>query len=169
MEFFENDHLFDPNGCLTAQGLAALAEGRLDELGRLEAAEHLAYCNRCLKRYTDLLAAEPLAQPPKDLAGPVRRSITARLMHTTWGRAAVAAAAVVLAFGMWQAGIFAAPDLLSRQAALPAATRQEPAGPNAFDKAGEGLNDTFFTFREGLNQLFTAPRTSQQEDTSYES
>ncbi|MBQ5754706.1 MAG: hypothetical protein IIV90_03465 [Oscillospiraceae bacterium] len=169
MEHFDNHQLFDQNGCLTAQGLAALAQGRLDELGRLEAAEHLAYCNRCLKQYTNLLAASPLAQPPKDLAGPVRRSITARLMHTTWGRAAVAAAAVVLAFGMWQAGVFAPPDLLSRQAALPIAARQEPTGPNAFDKAGQGLNNTFLTFREELNLLFTAPRTIQQEDISYES
>lgn len=38
--------LFDKNGCLTDEGLQALQAGRLDELGRLETAEHLAYCGK---------------------------------------------------------------------------------------------------------------------------
>ena len=49
--------LFDPmTGCLTDEGLQALTAGGLDELARLEAAEHLAFCDRCLDRYTALLA-----------------------------------------------------------------------------------------------------------------
>lgn len=47
--------LFDKNGCLTDEGLQALQAGRLDELGRLETAEHLAYCGKCMNRYTALL------------------------------------------------------------------------------------------------------------------
>ena len=47
--------LFDKNGCLTDEGLQALQAGRLDELGRLETAEHLAYCDKCMDRYTALL------------------------------------------------------------------------------------------------------------------
>ena len=42
--------LFNDQGCLTDEGLQALIAGSLDEMGRLEAAEHLAYCDRCLKR-----------------------------------------------------------------------------------------------------------------------
>ena len=34
--------LFDKNGCLTDEGLQALQAGGLDELGRLETAEHLS-------------------------------------------------------------------------------------------------------------------------------
>lgn len=48
--------LFDKNGCLTDEGLQALQAGGLDELGRLETAEHLAYCDKCMDRYTALLA-----------------------------------------------------------------------------------------------------------------
>ena len=70
--------------------------GSLDEMGRLEAAEHLAYCDRCLKRYTDLLSGEVLLEPPKDLSVPVRRGLMMNLMHTVWGRGVVAAAAVLL-------------------------------------------------------------------------
>ena len=47
--------LFDKNGCLTDEGLQALQAGGLDELGRLETAEHLAYCDKCMDRYTALL------------------------------------------------------------------------------------------------------------------
>ena len=48
--------LFDKNGCLTDEGLQALQAGGLDELGRLETAEHLSYCDKCMDRYTALLA-----------------------------------------------------------------------------------------------------------------
>ena len=41
--------LFDQNGCLTEEGLHAVIGGQLDELGRLEAAEHLSYCDKCWK------------------------------------------------------------------------------------------------------------------------
>lgn len=48
--------LFDVKGCLSEEGLQALVGGQLDETQRLEAAEHLAYCDRCMDRYTALLA-----------------------------------------------------------------------------------------------------------------
>ena len=38
---FDNEALFDAEGHLTDEGLHALQEGRLDELGSLETAEHL--------------------------------------------------------------------------------------------------------------------------------
>ena len=44
--------LFRDDGCFTEEGLHALLCGQLDEMGRLEAAEHLAYCDRCMDRYT---------------------------------------------------------------------------------------------------------------------
>ena len=48
--------LFDKNGCLTDEGLQALQAGGLDELGRLETAEHLSYCDTV--SYTHLRAHE---------------------------------------------------------------------------------------------------------------
>ena len=55
---------FRPDGHLTDEALAALVRSEpLDELVRLELAEHLAYCDDCLQRYTDALAGTPLLMP----------------------------------------------------------------------------------------------------------
>lgn len=56
---------FRKDGCLSDEGLHALIAGQLDELGRLEAAEHLAYCDKCTDRYTALLTADALSDPPR--------------------------------------------------------------------------------------------------------
>lgn len=56
---FDNEALFDAEGHLTDEGLHALQEGRLDELGSLETAEHLTFCDYCLARYTALIESAP--------------------------------------------------------------------------------------------------------------
>ena len=96
--------LFDQNGCLTEEGLHAVIGGQLDELGRLEAAEHLSYCDECMDRYTALLTADVLEEPPRSARGAVMGTIWVRLMQNTWGRAAVAAVAAVLALTLWRSG-----------------------------------------------------------------
>ena len=96
--------LFDKNGCLTDEGLQALQAGGLDELGRLETAEHLAYCDKCMDRYTALLTADALETPPRSAHKAVMAAVWVRLMQNTWGRAAVAGVAAVLAFTMWRSG-----------------------------------------------------------------
>ena len=96
--------LFDEKGCLTDEGLQALTDGQLDEMGRLEAAEHLAYCDRCMDRYTALLTGDTLETPPRSARGAVMGTIWVRLMQNTWGRAAVAGVAAVLALTMWRSG-----------------------------------------------------------------
>ena len=77
--------LFDQNGCLTEEGLHAVIGGQLDELGRLEAAEHLSYCDKCMDRYTALLTADVLEEPPRSARGAVMGTIWVRLMQNTWG------------------------------------------------------------------------------------
>ena len=57
--YFDNNNLFDTAGCLTKSGLEALRDDRLDDLGRLEAAEHLTFCDRCLARYTARIEGQP--------------------------------------------------------------------------------------------------------------
>ena len=85
-------------------GFRAMMDGRLDELGRLEAAEHLSYCAQCMDRYTALLTADALEKPPKSMQGAVMGTIWARLMQNTYGRAAVAGVAAVLALTLWRSG-----------------------------------------------------------------
>ena len=96
--------LFREDGCLTDAGLCALREGKLDELGRLEAAEHLAYCDGCMDRYTALLTADVLETPPRSVRGTVMTAIWVKLMQNTYGRIAVAGVAAVLALSMWRSG-----------------------------------------------------------------
>lgn len=98
--------LFRDDGCMTDEGLHALLDGRLDELGRLEAAEHLAYCNPCLERYTALLAGAAVEQPPQSLQGPVLCTVWTTVMQNVYGRIAVAGVAAVLALTMWRGGAF---------------------------------------------------------------
>ena len=57
--YFDNNKLFDAEGHLTDEGLYALKDGTLDDLGALEAAEHLSFCDYCLLRYTAMIDAAP--------------------------------------------------------------------------------------------------------------
>lgn len=110
--------LFRDDGCLTDEGLLALTRSQLDELGRLEAAEHLAYCDCCTDRYTALLTEDCLEQPPQSLRANVRAALWVRVMQNTYGRAAVAAVAAVLALTFWRTGLLT--TLMEHSATLPA-------------------------------------------------
>lgn len=96
--------LFRDDGCMTETGLQALLDGQLDEMGRLEAAEHLSYCDHCMDRYTALLTADALESAPHGMRGAVMGGVWVRLMQNTYGRAAVAGVAAVLALTMWRSG-----------------------------------------------------------------
>lgn len=98
--------LFKEDGCLSGEGLRALVGGELGELERLEAAEHLAYCDKCVDRYTALLTQDALKTPQRSVKGAVMGTVWVRVMQNTWGRSAVAAAAAVLALTMWRGGAF---------------------------------------------------------------
>ena len=96
--------LFREDGCLTDEGLQALVKGRLDELGRLEAAEHLSYCTKCLDRYTALLTGDKLVAPPRDLSRPLGRAVWVHLMPRVYGRVGVAGVGGGLAMSSWRSG-----------------------------------------------------------------
>ena len=90
--------MFDPTGHLTDRALTALASGEdLPELTRLELAEHLAYCDLCLQRYSDALTAEVLLPPPVSCEKPLLRRIRAKSIGILTSHYATAAAAVALA------------------------------------------------------------------------
>ena len=93
MEVFRNDgHLSD--GVL--ESLIHNGEA-LDELTRLEAAEHLAFCDQCLQRYTDLLAGTELLIPANSCQDRLWPRIRFRAIRLLTSRYATAAAAVALA------------------------------------------------------------------------
>ena len=67
---------FRPDGHLTDAALTALVRGDcLEELDRLELAEHLAYCDQCLQRYTELLSEGPMLTPARSCRESLRRRI----------------------------------------------------------------------------------------------
>lgn len=137
MESFRND------GCLSDEGLHALIAGQLDELGRLEAAEHLAYCDKCTDRYTALLTADALSDPPRSVRRTVMGTIWVRLMQSTCGRAAVAGVAAVLALTIWRTGAltFVTDHSRDLQALLPAVqvTLPEKLGRPVDSRPGENF------------------------------
>lgn len=93
--------LFHKNGHLTDNGLQALLTEQLDELGRLEAAEHLSFCDDCLTHYTTLLADEHLVTPPTPVKPGVQKKLRKRSLLLLRNRYATIAAAACLAVGLW--------------------------------------------------------------------
>lgn len=134
---------FRKDGCLSDEGLHALIAGQLDELGRLEAAEHLAYCDKCTDRYTALLTADALSDPPRSVRRTVMGTIWVRLMQSTCGRAAVAGVAAVLALTIWRTGAltFVTDHSRDLQALLPAVqvTLPEKLGRPVDSRPGENF------------------------------
>ena len=98
--------LFLQTGHLSDEGLQALIDGTLDEMQRLEAAEHLSFCDECLTRYTALLTGDVLEEPEQDGTLPVSRRLRRRAVKNVCNRYAAAAAAVVITAGLWYSGVF---------------------------------------------------------------
>ena len=158
---------FRPDGHLTDEALAALVRGDpLPELERLELAEHLAYCDQCLQRYTELLAEAPLLTPARSCQESLRRRIWRRAVQLGVNRYATAAAAVVLALTvLWGSAGLAGqtvrtePTLLERAGA--ALTEWTDAWPQAWADALSGFSDLFENFgvspRNDLTQGGTHP------------
>lgn len=98
--------LFDRDGHLTGQALAALQAGGLSEESRLEVAEHLASCDRCVAAYSALLSPDVLLTPREPVAPRVMETLRRRerrLRLRQWGTMAVAAC---LAIVFWVSGVF---------------------------------------------------------------
>lgn len=159
--YFDNEKLFDAEGHLTDDGLYALKDGTLDDLGALEAAEHLSFCDYCLLRYTELIDAAPacLQEPMRDLIPQVQNLMRLRRFRIMTNRYVSAAAAVVLAFVLWG---FASMGASQRMAAR-SVQLQEPrvSFGQWWDTTVSGfynsLDDTFSNFtlaaENGLAQL----------------
>ena len=123
--------LFLQTGHLSDEGLQALIDGTLDEMQRLEAAEHLSFCDECLTRYTALLTGDVLEEPEQDVTLPVMRRLRRRAVKIAWNRYAAAAAAVVITAGLWYSGVFggAMEALAVQQPALEQTAQEQQPGP----------------------------------------
>lgn len=159
--------LFDrTSGCLTDEGLQALADGQLDELSRLEAAEHLAFCDACLDRYTALLDGPMIVQPPQDLQKPVWQRIRSQMFRVLTNRYATAAAAVAIAFCLWGSGLFQGLVPTADAQLTPALQLQQTeqtlerrlAFNEAARSASRSLSSLFDSVSDGISKAVTSPR-----------
>lgn len=148
--YFDNNNLFDTAGCLTQSGLEALWDDRLDDLGRLEAAEHLTFCDRCLARYTALLESIQLSAPMRDLIPQVQALMRLRAFRVMTNRYVSVAAAIALALALWRFGLFgAAPAAAPKevQESRPNTSISQMLG-SALDGASEGLQNVLGSIQD---------------------
>ena len=144
MEIFRHD------GHLTDGALAALVSGApLDETVRLEIAEHLAYCDLCLQRYTDALAGAPLLTPERSCQESLWRRVRVRTVQVFTSRYAAAVAGVALALTLvWGSGYgsFRLPDLPEDR---PTVSDRLRKWNESLDNAMSGVNEFF----DGLGRM----------------
>ncbi len=90
---------FRADGHLTEEALRMLAQNQegFDDLERLEMAEHLAFCDYCLQRYTEILETAPLLVPRNSCQRSLWVRTRTRTLRLVTSRYATAAAAVALA------------------------------------------------------------------------
>ena len=143
--------IFRHDGHLTDEALAALVTGKpLDETARLEMAEHLAFCDLCLQRYTDALAGVELLIPEQSCRESLWRRIRARAARLFLNRYATAAAAVALALTMlWGSAGVTLPEGLP----LP----ERPPLPEDRPSVSDGLrkwNESLDSAMSGINEFF---------------
>ena len=138
MEIFRHD------GHLTDGALAALvAREPLDETARLEIAEHLAYCDLCLQRYTSALAGAPLLAPERSCRESLWRRIRARTIQIFTSRYTAAVAGVVLALTLvWGSGY--------GSIRLPELPEDRPTVSDGLRKWNESLDNAM----SGVNEFF---------------
>ena len=137
--------IFRHDGHLTDQALAALAAGEpLDETARLEIAEHLAFCDLCLQRYTDALAGTELLTPEQSCRESLWRRIRARAARLFLNRYATAAAAVALALTvLWGSAGVTLPE-------GPLLPEDRPTVSDGLRKWNESLDSAM----SGVNEFF---------------
>lgn len=150
--------LFRPDGHLSDEGLQALVGGELDELQRLEAAEHLGFCQPCMQRYLALLTGDVLEAPPHDLQLPVARGIRAKLASRTFRRYATAAVAAVLTLTLWGAGVFEwmSPEKLPQLTRPPQWQQTQPPEkpePLRENPLTKGLETVFSAVNQAVDEL----------------
>ena len=168
--YFDNEKLFDKEGHLTDDGLYALKDGTLDELGALEAAEHLSFCDLCLLRYTELIDAAPacLQEPMRDLIPQVQNLMRLRRFRIMTNRYVSAAAAVVLAFVLWGFASMGASQRMADRTVQP----QEPRVSLGqwWDTTVSGfynsLDDTFSNFTLAAENSLAQPQHHEDGGTS---
>ena len=99
--FLEDGHLSDyAFSCL-------VHDEQLDELQRLEVAEHLSFCDQCVAKYADLLADDALlVSSQEQLAPGVMQRLRQRARKIFINKYSTAVVAASFAIVFWNIGVF---------------------------------------------------------------
>lgn len=141
--------LFNKEGHLTDEGLRAVVDGTLDEMGRLEASEHLSFCDGCLVRYTQLLSDDALLVPETPLAPTVLARVRRKAVRVFFNRYTRVAAVAAFALVLWGTGVFNSlvPDRAARA--------QEPVQITAPISAATRVNDFLRSAGDSISAAIT--------------
>ena len=137
---------FDKSGHLTDEALSALISREMGELSRLEAAEHLSYCDRCLDRYLALMTGEVLEMPAHSCRENLLQRIRRQALKLFENRIATVAAAVIIVVSLWSGGgISALCQLPAKLTQLPNTVSQSIEEQNQEDKPSffDSIGDWF--------------------------
>lgn len=141
-------NIFQSDGHLRQEALYALAQNQpLEELERLEIAEHLAFCDHCLQRYTQALGESTLLTPAHSCRETVRQRIRSRTLRILSSRYATAAAAVALALTL----------LWSDLPVSKITTAERPTPEEHMDDWAERWSDSIGGIMEHFNHFFEGP------------
>lgn len=101
---------FTADGHIAKEALQDLLNDNLDELGRLELAEHLSFCDCCLEQNTLMMTDEYLVTPEEPLKEPVLKRIRRKAARIFFNKFTTVAAAVVLAVAIGISGLYRTPS-----------------------------------------------------------
>lgn len=147
---------FREDGHLSGGALEALArnEARFSELERLEIAEHLAFCDACLQRYTLALEDGALLVPERSCQGTLRARIQGRALRLAASRYATAAAAVALSLTV----LWGSPGPEGIRPVLP---EDRPSVSRQLSGLTEDLHDTLRGAVGSISDFFDGLRPGQ--------
>lgn len=148
--------VFREDGHLSGRALAALAQSEdcFDQLERLEIAEHLAFCDECLQRYTLALEGGDLLVPERSCQKTLWARIRSRALRLAVSRYATAAAAVTLALTvLWGGG--------GVQISRPVLPEDRPSISRQLTGLTGEISDSLRQTVSGLSDFFDGFRPSQ--------
>lgn len=148
--------VFREDGHLSGGALTALAKNEdcFDELERLEIAEHLAFCDDCLQRYTMALEDGALLVPERSCQRALWARIRGRALRLVTSRYATAAAAVALALTVLWGGE-------RMEFTRPALPEERPSVSQRLTGLTGELSNSLHETVSGLSDFFDGFRPSQ--------
>ena len=146
--------VFREDGHLTDEALTALTQASPEGLARLEIAEHLAFCDECLHRYTLALEDGALLIPEHPCKKALWARIWSRTLRLAVSRYATAAAAVTLALTvLWGGG--------GVQISRPVLPEDRPSISRQLTGLTGEISDSLHQTVSGLSDFFDGFRPSQ--------